>query len=195
MSTSIQYDSDGTTFYAWHNVPEKDIACYEWAANSEPSFPLPAAVEPGEDVPRGVVTEHKWISRSVYPGVSGTYKKLGKHVVPLFMLLLVVNYFIFAFTKSPALYLIANFIGGIGYFSLFVAFNTALSVNCSDSTFRVASGVMSALMNIGLFLSSYIMNFISAVAGQSGNMAFPFVICGIMFIIISVALFIKPIKM
>lgn len=123
------------------------------------------------------------------------YKKLGKTVLPIFMLLLVINYFLFAFTKSPVLYLLGNFIGGIGYFSLFVSFNTALSVNCSSSTFQAAAGIMAALKRIGIFLSSYIMDFISAIAGQAGNFAFPFIICGVVFAIIAGILFVKPLRM
>lgn len=134
-------------------------------------------------------------------GVVGTlffglvYKKLGKHIVPVYMLLLVVNYFLFAFTKSVPLYFVANFVGGIGYFGLFVAFTTGLSVNCSSNSFSVATGIMAAMMNVGIFLSSFIMDFITSISGQAGNLAFPFIVCGGVFAVIAVALFAKPLKM
>lgn len=183
-------------FAAWMTI----VLMFLFSVFSYPAFlyisSLIAANGMGDAALSGFVT-----SASTVGGVLGTllfgrlYKKLGKNVLPIFMLLLVVNYFLFAFTKSPALYLLANFIGGIGYFCLFVSFNTSLSVNCSPATFQVAAGIMAAIKSIGIFLSSYIMDFISGIAGQAGNFAFPFIICGVVFIVIAGVLLVKPLKM
>lgn len=123
------------------------------------------------------------------------YKVAKKRVVPLFLLLLVVNYLTFACTKSVVLYFAGNFIGGIGYFGMFVALTTALSVSCSPTVFPTASGIMTAMMNLGIFASSYIISFVSKVAGQAGSITFPFVVCSAAFAVLIAVLTVKPLKM
>lgn len=123
------------------------------------------------------------------------YKVAKKRVVPLFMLLLVVNYLTFAFTRSVALYFVGNFIGGIGYFGMFVALTTALSVNCPPKVFPTAAGVMTAMMSLGIFASSYIISFISKIAGQADSLTFPFVVCSAAFAVLVAVLTVKPLKM
>lgn len=133
-------------------------------------------------------------------GILGTlffgkiFKKLGTYVIPVFMLLLVVRHVLFGLTASVPLYFVANFVGGIGYFGLFVAFNTCLSACCSSGTFAVAAGVMSALMSVGMFVASYIMNFFAALAGQAGSLVFPVLVGGAAFAVLAVVLFVKPLK-
>ncbi len=68
------YDLEGTSYRTWNNVPQRDIACYEWVANEEPHFPLPKEAEPADDIPKGILTTHEWKSEQVYPGVSGNYE-------------------------------------------------------------------------------------------------------------------------
>lgn len=69
-----EYDQNGIDFSAWHNVPQRDIDCYEWAANVEPRFPLPKEAEASESIPVGKLTQYTWKSKVVYPDVSGIYK-------------------------------------------------------------------------------------------------------------------------
>lgn len=123
------------------------------------------------------------------------YKAAKNRVIPLFMLLLVVNYLLFAFTSSTAIYFIANLIGGIGYFGMFVALNTGLSKNTSENSFGTAVGVMSVVKSVAMFACPYVMNFVAQIAGQTANFAFLFVVCGVVFAVLTVILFVKPLKM
>ncbi|MUU12171.1 MAG: MFS transporter [Oscillibacter sp.] len=134
-------------------------------------------------------------------GILGTlffgkiYKKVGKYVIPVFMVLLVLRHFLLGLTDNVILYFVAMFVGGIGYFGLFVAFTTGLSVNCSAGSFHEATGIMSAMMNVGMFISPYIMNFIASLFGLAGSLAFPVILGGAGFVIIAVILFVKPVRM
>lgn len=67
------YDQGGIAFNAWTNVPEKDIACYRWV-QGEPDYPTPAEAVENSTIPHGSLIAHTWESKTVYPGVSGTYE-------------------------------------------------------------------------------------------------------------------------
>ena len=68
-----QWGQDGIEYKDWNNVPEKDIACYDYADYEEEHYLLSPEATPAEGVPRGTVTEHDWESREIYPGVKGKY--------------------------------------------------------------------------------------------------------------------------
>ena len=123
------------------------------------------------------------------------YAATKKNLIPIGLLMLVLNYALFAFTKSVPLFFIGNLIGGIGYSLIYVGFITALSINTKPAVFPTAMGIMSALMNCGAFVSSYVISFIAKVAGQTASLTFPFVVCGAVFVVLSAILFIKPLKM
>lgn len=118
-----------------------------------------------------------------------------KRVISVGLLLLVINYLLFAFTESVPLYYAANLIGGIGYSIVYVGFITILSMNTAPTVFPTAMGIMSALMNCGAFASSYVITFIAGAAGQSASLTFPFVLCAGVFVVLAVVLLIKPLKM
>jgi len=123
------------------------------------------------------------------------YSKAGKYTLSVGLFLLVINYAIFAFTSSAPLYYAANIIGGIGYSFMYVGFITALSVNCAPAVFPTAMGIMSALMNCGAFVSSYVISFIAGAAGMSASLTFPFVLCAAVFVAFGIILIIRPLKM
>ena len=123
------------------------------------------------------------------------YQTLKNRVVPLFLAALVVNYLLFALTDSVVLYFVGNFIGGIGYFGMFVALTTGLSMNCSAGAFPTATGIMTAMMNLGIFASSYVIGFVSDAAGQTGSLSFPFMVCSAVFLVLAGFLVVKPLKM
>lgn len=70
--TDITYDFNGVTYREWGNVPQKDIACYEYNQQEE-IFPLPPEAEPHPELPNGTLTKYEWHSNIYYPGVSGDY--------------------------------------------------------------------------------------------------------------------------
>lgn len=123
------------------------------------------------------------------------YAKTGKYLLSVGLFLLVINYAIFAFTSSAPLYYAANIIGGIGYSFVYVGFITALSMNCAPTVFPTAMGFMSALMNCGAFVSSYVISFIAGAAGMSASLTFPFVLCAAVFVVFGIVLIIRPLKM
>ena len=68
-----QWEQNGIDYKEWHNVPEKDIAYYDYADYTEERYPLSPEASPTEGTPRGRVTEYNWESSQVYPGVKGKY--------------------------------------------------------------------------------------------------------------------------
>ena len=118
-----------------------------------------------------------------------------KYVMSVGLVALVINYFIFAFTESSVLYYAANFLGGVGYSVVYVSFITALTANCAPSAFPTGMGIMTALMNCGAFVSSYVISGIANVLGMTESLTFPFILCGGVFIVFAVLLVIKPLKM
>ena len=123
------------------------------------------------------------------------YGATRRNVISVGLLLLVVNYAIFAFTSSVPLYYIANIIGGIGYSIVYVGFITALTVNSAPIVFPTAMGFMSALMNCGAFASSYVITFIAGAAGMTASLTFPFILCAVVLAVMAVLLVVKPLKM
>lgn len=132
------------------------------------------------------------ISGLIFAKVYGATRKL---IIPIGLLMLVVNYALFAFTTSAPLFYLANIIGGIGYSFVYVGFITALGFNCAPSVFPTAMGYMSALMNCGAFASSYVITFIAGAAGMAASLTFPFVLCAGVFIVFAALLVIKPLNM
>lgn len=123
------------------------------------------------------------------------YMAARKYTLCVGLLLLVINYCLFAFTSSVPLYYAANVIGGIGYSIVYVGFITALTVNSAPSVFPTAMGFMSALMNCGAFVSSYVVTFIAGAAGMSASLSFPFVLCAAVLGAMAVILAVKPLNM
>lgn len=74
IPSECKYDKNGVAYRVWNNVPQKDIDCYEWAANEEPQFPLPKETEASENILVGTLTQCAWESKTIYPGVAGTYE-------------------------------------------------------------------------------------------------------------------------
>lgn len=123
------------------------------------------------------------------------YGAARKYTICVGLIMLVINYALFAFTSSAPLYYAANIIGGIGYSVVYVGFITALSINCAPTVFPTAMGFMSALMNCGAFVSSYVISFIAGIAGMSASLTFPFVLCAAVFVVFTIVLIIRPLKM
>ncbi len=132
------------------------------------------------------------ISGLIFARVYGATRKL---IIPIGLLMLVVNYAIFAFTTSAPLFYLANIIGGIGYSFVYVGFITALGINCAPTVFPTAMGYMSALMNCGAFASSYVITFIAGAAGMAASLTFPFMLCAGVFVVFAALLIIKPLNM
>ena len=132
------------------------------------------------------------IAGLIFAKVYGTARK---YTLSAGLFLLVINYALFAFTSSAPLYYAANIIGGIGYSIVYVGFITALSMNCAPTLFPTAMGFMSALMNCGAFVSSYVISFIAGAAGMTASLTFPFVLFAIVFAVFGVILIIRPLKM
>ena len=123
------------------------------------------------------------------------YMKARKFTISVGLVMLVINYLLFAFTHSAPLFYAANIIGGIGYSFVYFGFITALSMNCAPTVFPTAMGFMSALMNCGAFVSSYVITFISGAAGMSASLTFPFILCAIVLGVFAALLVVKPLKM
>lgn len=123
------------------------------------------------------------------------FAKTGARVLSVGLFLLVLNYFIMAVAANPMMCYVANLLGGIGYSVVYVGFVTVVSMNCSPALFSSAWGIMSAIMSLGGFVSSYVISFIAGIAGQSGSFVFPFVFSGIVMAVMCVLLLIRPLKM
>lgn len=93
-------------------------------------------------------------------------KKLGKFMIPSLSAVLLISYGIGAFSPNSVLYIAATFVSGMAFFGMIPATIIEFGKYVDKRRIGTATGVYTALTNVGAFLAAY---YIGAVGSISGD--------------------------